>query len=221
MHRRPLNALALAALCTIPGGCCSLARLWCGPDQSPWFDPGYATPQQAVTTVLEGVKRDRTQVLFESMTPELRAEMGLPTVMEEEIFRQRIGEEAPYLFMLGYADPGDPIMTAPDLARFEFDVEGRPVTLTFLRQPMRRVLLDLPFMQAEPVPVEDRLPGSTLAGAFTVRTNRGEASIEAAQIRLPTELAELPPEVQVQAAQILRVEYTLDWRLHQFSVAEN
>lgn len=205
-------ALLVAAL--LPAhGCCSLCRAWCGPDETPWFDPGLESPDQAVRTLLEAVRRERLEVLFASMTPGLKRAMGLPTVVEQGVLRERLDEEAPYLFMVGYASPGNASFSeGGERASYDLDVEGRAARLGFVRVALRRIALDVPLLQDDPVVIEDILPEGSFADSFRVDPGpRGGLVINGLPVALPDGL-------QVGPDQILAVEYRYEWRLDQLAI---
>lgn len=59
--------LAAVALLLPLSGCCSLSRLFCGPDKSPWVPIDYSTPEATVRVLLEAIRRDEPSVVYESL----------------------------------------------------------------------------------------------------------------------------------------------------------
>ena len=105
----PTRTTALFALlcATLPtAGCCSLSRLWCGPEDSPWVDRDLTSPDRAARTFLEAARREDFATLFGAMSTELKKEMGLDTTFEQTVAQKLLKEELPYLYVAGYADPG-------------------------------------------------------------------------------------------------------------------
>lgn len=131
MHRCSLAA-ALALVLPAPG-CCSLARLFCGPDRSPWVSIDYRTPELAARTLLEALRRDEPEVVYASLSHAYRDRLGLDqatTVLAWE----RVRASNPGLHVAGYAEVPPATALAPDRARVALRIEGRRVDLDLVRQ---------------------------------------------------------------------------------------
>jgi hypothetical protein len=132
MRRRLLTILAL---CALPlQSCCSLARLFCGPDKSAWVSVSFQTPELAVRTFLEALRRDDPEVIYQALSESLREHLGIDegTI---KIAWPRIRDENPGMHLAGYADVPPPIINERDgTASVELDVEGRLVHVTLVSQ---------------------------------------------------------------------------------------
>jgi len=130
--RRLAAALFLAALPL--QGCCSVARAWCGPDETPWISVEFGTPQLATRTLLEALRRDDPQVVYDALADDLREQLGLDG-LSVELAWPKIRAQYPYLHVAGYADVPT-ATTGPDgsTARVVVALEGRRLELQLVRQ---------------------------------------------------------------------------------------
>ncbi|MCK5943799.1 MAG: hypothetical protein KAI24_17575 [Planctomycetes bacterium] len=130
-----MRTLALSLLCfsALPlGGCCSIARAWCGPDRSPWVSVDFSTPERAVRTLLEALRRDQPEVVYDALSDDLRDRMGFDG-MTLELAWPQVKERYPYLHVAGYADV--PAATVRDNeAVVQVDVEGNRLAIGLVRQ---------------------------------------------------------------------------------------
>ena len=131
---RPL-ALALICLPALPlGGCCSIARAWCGPDRTPWVSVDFHTPELAARTLLEALRRDEPAVVYDALSDELRAGLGVDG-MAIEIAWPKIKAQFPYLHVAGYAAvPDAEVAPGGDAAALTVAVEGQRLRLDLVRQ---------------------------------------------------------------------------------------
>jgi hypothetical protein len=117
-------------------GCCSLAGLVCGPDRSDWVQKDFRTPEAALATVREALRRDARLALFESLSESFRARYGLAGSLELEVAIERLQDEVPGLHLLGRSKV-EAIASAgadPNRAAFELRVAGRNFRADFVRQ---------------------------------------------------------------------------------------
>lgn len=105
------------------GGCCSLARLFCGPDRSQWISVRFDSPEHTVATLLEALRRDDPEVVYLCLADRYRQDLGLDG-QTVKLAWQKVREAAPGLFLVGYAELPAPALRTPLLARFELLVEG-------------------------------------------------------------------------------------------------
>lgn len=140
---RPLQIAALALLSLPLAGCCSMARLFCGPDTSPWVSVDFRTPELAVRTFLEALRRDDPEVLYQALSTRLRAELGVNGGRTQMIW-PKIKEQYSGLHMAGYAEI-PPIERRDDAqpnragvrrqwAFVTIDVEGTKLPLRLVRE---------------------------------------------------------------------------------------
>ncbi|MBK8101269.1 MAG: hypothetical protein IPK26_29660 [Planctomycetes bacterium] len=132
MNRTLVSALLL--LSVLPaGGCCTLSRLFCGPDSSPWVPIAFGTPQQAMTTFLEAIRRDDVAVAYQCLAEEFKQQQGVDGLGVAFAWEQ-VKNRTTGLHLLGYADPGQPLPIDPSRCRFEFSVHGVQLRVALVRQ---------------------------------------------------------------------------------------
>jgi len=131
---RPL-AFSLLCVSAMPlAGCCSIARAWCGPDKSPWVSVDFSTPELATRTLLEALRRDEPQIVYDALSDGLRRELNLDG-LSLELAWQKIKEQYPYLHVAGYAQvPAATVGPGGDTATLTVDVEGTPLEIALVRQ---------------------------------------------------------------------------------------
>ena len=100
---RPLVLAFLSAVALPLGGCCSLAQAWCGPERSAWISVEWGTPELATRTLLEALRRDDPEIVYEALADEMRASLGIDG-LAVEIAWPKIKERIPYLHVAGYAE---------------------------------------------------------------------------------------------------------------------
>jgi hypothetical protein len=156
---RPSSIPLLAAALLPSTGCCSLARLFCGPDKTPWVSVDHSDPKLAVRTLLEALRRDDPQRVYDSLSSDHRRRLGLDSA-KIHLAWARVREQYPYLHVAGYADVPDPVMLGPDAARVELSIAGEPVSVQLVRTTQWFVHYRLPaFDQAAPQRVDPRRLG--------------------------------------------------------------
>lgn len=127
-------ATALALLCTLPlGGCCSLARLFCGPDRSPWVQIDHSTPQATVQTLVEAIRRDAPDVVYDCLAATYRERLRLDS-SAMAVAWQQLKAAVPGLHLAGYAEVQAPVRADTDTAEFVLKVEGRPLRVRLARE---------------------------------------------------------------------------------------
>lgn len=103
------RATLTLALLLPSAGCCSLARLLCGPDRSVWISIDYTTSASALATFMEALRRDRPDVLYEALSDGFRHAHGIPGKAEMAVIWEKLQEDISGLHMIGYADVSEPI----------------------------------------------------------------------------------------------------------------
>ncbi len=131
MRRAP--CLVVTALLLPLSGCCSLARLFCGPDKSAWVQVDYRTPELALRTLLEAIRRDEPEILYQSLANECRERMHLSSDVMQLAWQQ-VKAQTPGIHLAGYAEIPAPIRMADGGATFVLDVEGRKLTVDLVRE---------------------------------------------------------------------------------------
>jgi hypothetical protein len=132
---RRFSLLVLAATALPLTGCCSLARLFCGPDQSPWVSVDFRSPELAVRTFLEALRRDNATVAYECLSGRFRESLGIDESMTRLIW-PKIREQNPGLHLAGYADVAAPTIDPENLDRAGvlLNVEGTEIGIHLVRQ---------------------------------------------------------------------------------------
>jgi hypothetical protein len=100
---RRVRAWPVVLLCGSLPGCCTLARLFCGPDTSPWVHRSLRTPGAALATFLEAVRREDRGVIYECLGDRLKASLGLTGRIEVDLAYDTLKERVTGLHLLGYA----------------------------------------------------------------------------------------------------------------------
>src|SRR5262245_2446000 len=104
--------------------CCSLARLFCGPDKTPWVSVSYDEPRLALATFLEALRRDDALVVYRSLSRGFcaRNHLDAPTL---GVVWDRLHEQIPYLHLAGYLPvPDKPVRETARRVTYELDVDG-------------------------------------------------------------------------------------------------
>ncbi len=128
-----LAAVLVLALCSTTSGCCSLARLFCGPDRTPWISVDFGAPEATVRTLLEALRRDDPETVYFCLSNDFRARLGVDA-MTAQLAWPRIREQNPGLHLAGYADVPEPTRRGLDRAAFLLDVEGTAVEVALVRE---------------------------------------------------------------------------------------
>jgi hypothetical protein len=137
MRLRPMRTLLLTCLLTgVPslGGCCSLSRLFCGPDRSPWVPQRFDTPQRTARTLFEALRRDEPEVLFLCLDRPYRQRLGIGDSMVMKLAWERFRQQNPGLHVAGYTVVPEPTQLDADHATVAVEVVGQVVELDFVRR---------------------------------------------------------------------------------------
>ena len=130
--RRLAAALSLA---TLPlQGCCTVARAWCGPDATPWVSVEFRSPELATRTLLEALRRDDPQVVYDALADDLREQLGLDG-LSVELAWPKIRARYPYLHVAGFAEvPTATVGEDGASAQVVVAVEGQRLRIDLVRQ---------------------------------------------------------------------------------------
>ena len=120
MRRISLTVVALLALPL--QSCCSLARLFCGPDKSEWVSVSFETPELTVRTFLEALRRDDPSVIYKCLSDPFRAELGVDQATMKLIWPQ-VRDQYP-----------DAVQPDRNTAIIDLEVEGYAMQIQLLRQ---------------------------------------------------------------------------------------
>jgi hypothetical protein len=130
---RPILLPILAATLSCLGGCCSLSRLFCGPDRSVWVPQRFDTPQRTGQTLFEALRRDDPDVLYLCLDRSYRQRLGIDS-LTMRLAWQRFREQNPGLHIAGYSEVPEPTRLDADHATVTVDVAGQAVDLDFVRR---------------------------------------------------------------------------------------
>lgn len=134
-----LTVTALAALAALPlGGCCSMARFFCGPDRTTWVSERFDAPERTVATLLEALRRDDPEVVYLCLADTYRQQLGLDG-QTVKLAWERVRDAAPGLFLAGYAEIPEPTRRDEDRATFHLLVEGHALVLELVCEPFWEV----------------------------------------------------------------------------------
>ncbi len=132
MRTLPMASAVLFGMLPL-GGCCSLARLFCGPDHTAWVQIDYATPSAAVQTLIEAIRRDAPDVAYECLAATYRERLHLDSTAMAVAWQQ-LKAAVPGLHLAGYATVPPPRHQTADTAEFALEVEGRPLRVRLARE---------------------------------------------------------------------------------------
>lgn len=111
-----------------------MARLFCGPDRTPWIQAEHDTPQSTVATFLEAVRRDQPSEIYRCLSGAFCKERGLDGMVVAAAW-DMLRNQTPGLHLLGYATaPSTPTRSSTAAATFELEVEGYRITLGLIRE---------------------------------------------------------------------------------------
>ena len=202
MPNRLRDCVLLALLVAPAGGCCTAARLFCGPDRTPWVPIEHDTPNATLATFLEAVRRDAPDVIYGCLSAGFRRQHELDGMVVAAAW-DKLREETRGLHLLGYAQtPGKPASQDAANAAFELEVEGYSVRIDLVRETYWELryrgadgriretssLLDdsavastVRVAAAPPDPVDD-LPQAEVALAPRVAMHPGSAALDAKSV---------------------------------------
>lgn len=130
---RPILLTILVAMQSCLGGCCSLSRLFCGPDRTAWVPQRYDTPRHTAQTLFEALRRDDPDVLYLCLDRSYRQRLGIDS-LTMRLAWERFREQNPGLHVAGYSEVPEPTRLHADRATVAIDVAGRAVELDLARR---------------------------------------------------------------------------------------
>lgn len=165
--RRPWAATAVL-LASLPlTSCCTLARLFCGPDHSPWVPIAHDTPRATLATFLEAVRRDDPERAYQCLGQQFKQAHGIDGILLNALW-ERMRAEVPGFHLLGYATlPDAPTREVDGGVTYVVEAEGHQVTIDLVRQSYYEVRYrDATGLVRHPGKVLD---GDTLNGRLAVK----------------------------------------------------
>lgn len=198
MGDRSLRALLAPALLLQLGGCCNLASLFCGPDRSKWVSESYVSPQDALATLLEAIRRDNPRVICEALSPEFRRRLGVRGCFETALAWEKIKERTSGAHLLGEATVSAPQPLGAASVRYYLSAAGYHLAADLSPLPRVGVRYRIDGLEE---PQERFVPNLTKHVQLT--------SNSAVLLTVPVE--DLPADLQ--AADIVSVTGTIDWKV--------
>lgn len=133
--RRLTLVVPFAGLLAMPlGGCCTMARFFCGPDTSPWVPIAYDSAEATLRTFLEAVRRNQPSVVYGCLSPGFKRQHGLDGLLVQAAW-ERLEAQVPGLHLLGYAEvPKEPQQRQDGGVSYELVVEGQALRIDLVRQ---------------------------------------------------------------------------------------
>jgi hypothetical protein len=207
--RRLRHALLLVPVLVTPG-CCTLARLFCGPDRSAWVSVGFDTEQAAVRTLLEAIRRDNSDIIVLCMSPRLRKAEAIDT-LKGHLAWERLKSEHSGLHLAGYGRITAIEPTGPGQATATVDVEGRILRLRLVRQSFWSAR----YLGRDGLPMEDGQNGIDLAAAVVTQTAPDDRRTTVSPAPLAIEHPSIP---QLDAGRLIRLEWGNEWKIDSFEM---
>jgi len=152
--RMSSRSFVLLVACLLPlPGCCSLARLFCGPDRSEWVSVRYDAPERTVATFLEAIRRDDGAEVTQCLTQDCLERLGLDS-FTAQIAWQRLRDQNPGLHLVGYAEVPAPSRRTMTEAVFDIEVQDVRIHLELARESF----LEITHLRDNGTLAEDRRP---------------------------------------------------------------
>lgn len=172
-------------------GCCSLARLFCGPDRSPWISVDYSTPELAVRTLLEAIRRDEPEIVYQSLSSDYRQRLQVDQITMLLAW-PRLRDANPGLHVAGYATVPPARRLSPDRAEILLAIEGTPFEVQ-LRRERRQ---EMRWTRPNGTPAEPSRSVTTFVGAITLEPDEehDRTLVTLAPLALPGSIANPPPD---------------------------
>lgn len=130
---RPAWLLAVVLL-SGTSGCCTLARLFCGPDETPWVPISHASPEATLATFREAFRRNNPTQAFFCLAKSYVEESGLDAQKTHIVWEQLL-EQVPHLHMLGYVElPEAPEAVGDRGVTYRLEAYGQVLRVDLVRQ---------------------------------------------------------------------------------------
>jgi len=203
---RLATPLRLLPLLLLPG-CCSLARLFCGPDTTAWVQIDYGTPTATVQTLVEAIRRDAPDVVYECLAASYRREQNLDSTTMAVVWQQ-LRERVPGLHLAGYAKVPVLPMLDGERAVCELLVEGHTLRLELQREAH----WEIAYRRRDGSPGRDRRPvPAARAGLELVPEPDSEE--DRSLLRLPALPFSHEGEAEVLPRQVEQAGYVARWKV--------
>ncbi|MEQ1633317.1 MAG: hypothetical protein ABL997_13150 [Planctomycetota bacterium] len=206
--------LVLLTVCVLPlGGCCSMARLFCGPDRSAWVPVSYDSPAATLATFLEAVRRDDSAKVYESLAASFKAQHGLDGMVVNAAW-ERLRNEVTGLHLLGYAEvPNEPVQAQDGGVTYLVATEGVTIRIDLVRQSFWE--LQYRGRDGKPRETSAALDFDTLNGLLRVEAAEPdpEDDLPQARIALEPRLVMHPGSPSLQLSDVDRLAVGREWKI--------
>jgi hypothetical protein len=189
------------ALLLANAGCCTMARLFCGPEQDRWVSVGFTTHRAALDTLLEAIRRDNSDVVFRCLSEDFKRRWQVLGRVEAAVVWERLKDEVTGIHLLGYADVHGPELPADSRARYVLEVAGHRIGVELVRQAYWEVVredADGPFEDGEYV--------RDLAPYLSIRPSEDQRSVQVL-------VAPPPLDPPLDTAALVRVGVGTEWKV--------
>ncbi len=133
-----------SAILSVTPGCCSLAQFFCGPDKSPWIAKSYASPEDALATFLEALRRDDSRQMYLSLSEEFKEREGLLGALEFELAWRKLTEAYGYLHLLSSAEITNSTARGVRFHSFDLVIAGQVYRISLHRQDYIKATYQVP-----------------------------------------------------------------------------
>lgn len=111
-----------------------MARLFCGPDTSPWVPIEFHSPQATAATFFEAVRRNAPNEIYRCLSAEFKQQQGLDGMVVTAAW-DKLAAATPGLHLLGYAAlPAAPERATESAVRYAILAEGVAIQLDLVRE---------------------------------------------------------------------------------------
>ncbi len=135
MLPNPRSLWPLLALLPTPG-CCALAAVFCGPDESPWIQASQRSPEATVATFREAARRNRPDVIYDCLSDRFLARNQLPGRLEAAVAWEKLKDQYGPLHLLGRAEVGPFRATADNRQSVALAIAGETLEFELVADPV-------------------------------------------------------------------------------------
>lgn len=185
-----VRALPIVALLLPLTGCCSVARLFCGPDRTPWVSVDFTSPEATVRTLLEALRRDEPTVVYRCLASDYLRTLQLDDATMQLAWR-RITAANPGLHVAGYAAVPPARRVGTDRAEVTVEIEGNTLQVLLARTCQWHVRYERPAQPPQQpggapwVPPPGEVSQSVAGHAVPLVLQQGEDEVERSRLGIP------------------------------------
>ncbi len=134
------RALLLSSILFTSPGCCTLAELWCGPDQSEWVQVDFDTPDATIKTFREAFRRRALREIKNCLSEQCKRDTQLVGAMEVGLAWEHFEADNPGIHLLGNAEISSPQANPDGTITYILERSGYQFEVTLIRQAYWEVL---------------------------------------------------------------------------------